>query len=102
MVVDDNMVNRLVTKRLLDRIGISTRCVDSGKECLRILRRSRTEERYDVLLLDLMMPEVCIWAWPHASAPTLRNGSLVLVPLLYLRTHCRLPVPADGWLHGGG
>eukprot|EP00475_Leptophrys_vorax_P037497 TRINITY_DN64760_c0_g1_i1.p1 TRINITY_DN64760_c0_g1~~TRINITY_DN64760_c0_g1_i1.p1 ORF type:complete len:367 (-),score=60.12 TRINITY_DN64760_c0_g1_i1:259-1320(-) len=58
MVVDDNMVNRLVTKRLLDRIGISTRCVESGKECLRILAEEQDEEHYDVLLLDLMMPEM--------------------------------------------
>ncbi|CAI5514154.1 unnamed protein product [Closterium sp. Naga37s-1] len=58
MVVDDNMVNRLVTKRLLDRIGISTRVVESGRECLRILAEEQDEEKYDVLLLDLMMPEV--------------------------------------------
>ena len=58
MVVDDSMVNRLVTKRLLERIGISTRVVESGKECLRILAEEQGEERFDVLLLDLMMPEV--------------------------------------------
>lgn len=57
MVVDDSMVNRLVTKRLLERIGIATRVVESGKECLRILAEEQTEEKFDVLLLDLMMPE---------------------------------------------
>eukprot|EP00897_Mesotaenium_endlicherianum_P000075 jgi/Mesen1/10068/ME000730S09355 len=48
MVVDDNMVNRLVTKRLLDRIGCSCKVVDSGKECLRLLQ-DENEEKYNVM-----------------------------------------------------
>lgn len=79
MVVDDNMVNRLVTKRLLDRIGISTRCVDSGKECLRILAEEQEEERYDVLLLDLMMPEVHSLHQTPWIAPSIRSSLLSLL-----------------------
>lgn len=68
MVVDDNMINRLVTKRLLESIGSQTKVVDSGKECLRLLKeRPESEDPYDVLLLDLMMPEVnfSLQNFPH-------------------------------------
>ena len=62
MVVDDNMVNRVVTKKLLTSIGSTTEVVVSGKECLRILSNlTDKDEKYDVLLLDLMMPEVRGW-----------------------------------------
>ena len=59
MVVDDNMVNRVVTKKLLTSIGSQTKVVESGKECLRVLSNlTEEDEKFDVLLLDLMMPEV--------------------------------------------
>eukprot|EP00850_Spirogloea_muscicola_P019027 SM000181S03552 [mRNA] locus=s181:233085:238564:- [translate_table: standard] len=56
MVVDDNLVNRLVTRRLLDRIGCPTTVVDSGDKCLQLLTEKK--EPIDVLLLDLVMPEM--------------------------------------------
>jgi CheY-like chemotaxis protein len=37
MVVDDNSVNRIVTRQLLDSIGCIPTVVDSGQKCLDIL-----------------------------------------------------------------
>lgn len=61
LLTDDNHVNCMVTKRLLQKIGCQTTVVNSGAQCLAKLERG---ERYAVLLLDISMPfmdgyEVC-------------------------------------------
>lgn len=56
LVTDDNSVNRIVTRRLLDRLGCSTTVVESGQQCLTAL--SQPGSAFQVLLLDLCMPEM--------------------------------------------
>lgn len=56
LVTDDNSVNRIVTRRLLDRLGCSTTVVESGQQCLAAL--SQPGSGFQVLLLDLCMPEM--------------------------------------------
>jgi ethylene receptor len=56
LVTDDNSVNRIVTRRLLDRLGCNTTVVESGHQCLAAL--SQPGSGFKVLLLDLCMPEM--------------------------------------------
>lgn len=56
LVTDDNSVNRIVTRRLLDRLGCQTTVVESGHQCLATL--SQPGSGFEVLLLDLCMPEM--------------------------------------------
>lgn len=56
LVTDDNSVNRIVTRRLLDRLGCNTTVVESGHQCLATL--SQPGKSFEVLLLDLCMPEM--------------------------------------------
>lgn len=56
LVTDDNSVNRIVTRRLLDRLGCDTTVVESGQQCLNAL--SQPGSNFKVLLLDLCMPEM--------------------------------------------
>ncbi|KAL3684306.1 hypothetical protein R1sor_002328 [Riccia sorocarpa] len=56
LVTDDNSVNRIVTRRLLDRLGCNTTVVESGHQCLATL--SQPGSSFQVLLLDLCMPEM--------------------------------------------
>ena len=56
LVTDDNSVNRIVTRRLLDRLGCETTVVESGQQCLAAL--SQPGSNFRVLLLDLCMPEM--------------------------------------------
>lgn len=56
LVTDDNSVNRIVTRRLLDRLGCDTTVVESGQQCLAAL--SQPGSNFRVLLLDLCMPEM--------------------------------------------
>jgi len=57
MVVDDNPINRIVTRRLLDTIGCQSTVLDSGQRCLDVLEEKGPSE-FQVILLDLCMPEV--------------------------------------------
>ncbi|KAG0569556.1 hypothetical protein KC19_6G099400 [Ceratodon purpureus] len=57
MVVDDNSINRIVTRRLLDNIGCKSTVLDSGQSCLDVIAE-KGPEQFHILLLDLCMPEM--------------------------------------------
>jgi len=54
LLVDDNRVNRLLLARQLSQLGHQTELAENGREALRMLR----ERRYDLLVLDIEMPEM--------------------------------------------
>lgn len=52
LVVDDNVTNRTVAKKILERIGIQVTLAESGGECL----ASFQAEEFDMILMDIQMP----------------------------------------------
>ncbi len=54
LVAEDNPTNRLVVTRMLERIGHSVAAVTNGREALEAVQLTR----YDVVLMDVMMPEM--------------------------------------------
>jgi signal transduction histidine kinase/CheY-like chemotaxis protein len=52
LVADDNMVNQIVARRLLERWGYHPDAASNGLEVLAAVRR----ERFDMVLLDVQMP----------------------------------------------
>ena len=54
LVAEDNLVNRKLITRLLERLNYSPMLVDNGFACLEALRRGS----YDVVLMDCQMPEM--------------------------------------------
>jgi adenylate cyclase len=54
LVVDDNKVNRLLMTRSLEQHGHKVSSAENGRVALDMLRR----EKYDILLLDMEMPEM--------------------------------------------
>ncbi|MBR5970516.1 MAG: response regulator [Lachnospiraceae bacterium] len=54
LVVDDNETNRTVAKELLRDTLVQVDLADSGAACLEVI----TEESYDLILLDQMMPNL--------------------------------------------
>lgn len=54
LVADDNRVNRLLLCRSLELMGHRVSSADNGLQALALLR----QQRYDLLLLDLAMPEL--------------------------------------------
>lgn len=53
LIVEDNLVNQLVVKKLLERYNIKTTIVNNGKECLEVLVNNH---HFDVILMDIQMP----------------------------------------------
>jgi pimeloyl-ACP methyl ester carboxylesterase/DNA-binding response OmpR family regulator len=54
LVVDDNPLNREMLARRLERLGYTTRHAENGRQALEVLH----EEPFDLVLLDMMMPEL--------------------------------------------
>lgn len=54
LVVDDNRMNRKVFSLLLKNVKMQITEADSGKACLEAI----TKEKYDIIFLDHMMPEM--------------------------------------------
>ena len=54
LLVDDNEMNLFVAKKLLAKTGAKVTTCDGGLECLRAL----TEETFDLIFLDYMMPDM--------------------------------------------
>jgi len=54
LLVDDDTDVLALTRKLLEAAGCTVKCVADPSELL----RERSEERYDLVLLDVMMPEV--------------------------------------------
>jgi CheY-like chemotaxis protein len=54
LVVDDNDMNRDVLSRRLQREGYEVSTVENGRKALDIL----AVEKYDIILLDIMMPDM--------------------------------------------
>jgi len=54
LAVDDNRMNLAVMNGILKRTKVQIDCVNSGKECLEAVAK----ERYNLIFLDLLMPEM--------------------------------------------
>lgn len=55
LVVDDNMLNIKVAERALSLLNFTIDSAMSGQECIDKIKKG---EKYDVILLDIMMPEM--------------------------------------------
>ncbi|PKA47778.1 Protein EIN4 [Apostasia shenzhenica] len=72
ILVDDDDVNRAVTRKLLEKLGCKVASVSSGIHCLRSLIASSTP--YQLVILDLHMPQM--------------DGFEVAVRIRKLRSRC--------------
>ncbi len=54
LVAEDNATNRMIVTRMLEKMGHRVHTVDNGKEAVEAVRTTP----YDVVLVDMMMPEM--------------------------------------------
>jgi PAS domain S-box-containing protein len=54
LVAEDNRVNQILIRKLLDKLGYDCEVVENGLQVLEALRK----ESYDVILMDCQMPEL--------------------------------------------
>lgn len=53
LIVDDNRVNRLIHKTLLNHLGVKNRAVENGKEAVDLFCAGAV---FDLILIDMEMP----------------------------------------------
>jgi len=58
LVVDDCATNRTIIRLMLEAWGIKVESLDSGRRALQVLRDAGAEERFDIAILDMQMPEM--------------------------------------------
>jgi DNA-binding response OmpR family regulator len=85
LVVDDNKVNRLMLSRMLELLGHDVSSADNGRTALEKLRT----ERFDLLLLDLQMPEMDGFDLMERRAiePSMQNVPIIVTSALEGVTH---------------
>ena len=54
LLAEDNPVNQIVTKKMLNKLGYRADVAASGIEALKALE----QKRYDVVFMDVQMPEM--------------------------------------------
>ena len=52
LLVEDNLINRKLAKKLLDKRGVSVICAENGKQALDMLNG----KKFDLILMDVQMP----------------------------------------------
>ncbi len=99
LVADDNKVNRLLLGRTLELQGHQVSSADNGRRALEMLRG----ERFDLLLLDLEMPELDGFALLEiiAADATLREVPVIVTSSLEGVAHVArcIELGADDYLH---
>ena len=54
LLVEDNEINQIVTRGMLDKLGYQVKTVSEGRAALALLER----EQFDLILMDCMMPDM--------------------------------------------
>ena len=57
LVVDDDRLNRMLLTRALGEAGYTTETAENGRQALALLR-DRRQPAFDIILLDVLMPEM--------------------------------------------
>jgi signal transduction histidine kinase/DNA-binding response OmpR family regulator len=78
LVAEDNATNRLVATRMLERIGHKVDAVPDGREAVAAVQSGA----YDLVLMDLMMPEMDGLA--ATAAIRLLDGDISKIPIVGL------------------
>jgi CheY-like chemotaxis protein len=90
LVAEDNKVNQIVVKRILENLGAVTTIVDDGAQAVKKIKKSK----FDLLLMDLHMPELdgiqattAIRAWEKGRKS--KGKSTARVPIIALTADIR-------------
>ncbi|MCE9607494.1 MAG: PAS domain S-box protein [Planctomycetia bacterium] len=82
LLAEDNLINQRVAVRVLEKAGHSVAVATNGLEALRAIRNAR----FDVVLMDIQMPEMDGWETTRAIRAA-EAGSLEHLPIVAMTAH---------------
>lgn len=56
LLIEDNAVNQMVAKSLLEQLGLSCDIAENGEQALSVMQEAPDEAAYELLLMDCQMP----------------------------------------------
>jgi len=83
LLAEDEKVNRIMAKRLLEKMGHTVDCAENGAACLDLLRRNN----YDIVLMDIQMPYVNGLEATHAIRNDEDFRHVRNIPIIALTAH---------------
>ena len=54
LVVEDNKINQMITKKILNKIGLECDIIDNGEDAVKMVRNTK----YNIVLMDIHMPGI--------------------------------------------
>jgi two-component system sensor histidine kinase/response regulator len=97
LLAEDNTINQQIAVELLEGVGASTDVANNGREALNMLLADGGNARYDLVLMDLQMPEMDGY---QATARIRAAPSLVDLPIIAMTAHAT-PEERDRCLAAG-
>jgi PAS domain S-box-containing protein len=82
LIVDDNATNRTIFHHQTSSWGMIPTEADSGERALELMREAAADRPYEIVILDLMMPEMDGFELARRikTDPSISSASLVLLP----------------------
>ncbi len=84
LLVEDNAINQQIAVELLEGVGVSIDVAKNGREALDILSADGGDTRYDLVLMDLQMPEMDGY---QATAHIRGTPRLAGLPIIAMTAH---------------
>jgi two-component system, sensor histidine kinase and response regulator len=84
LLAEDNTINQQIAVELLEGVGVSIDVANNGREALNLLLADGGNTQYDVVLMDLQMPEMDGY---QATARIRAAPSLVELPIIAMTAH---------------
>ncbi len=56
LLVEDNKINQMITKKMLENRGMYCKILDNGEDCVTILKQNK--EQFDLILMDVHLPGI--------------------------------------------
>jgi len=80
LIVEDNPVNRMVAEKMLKKVNFEAVSVESGDECLSLIRNNR----YDLIFMDCHMPGMDGFVTTREVRKAERIGNMKNTPIIAL------------------
>jgi signal transduction histidine kinase/CheY-like chemotaxis protein len=56
LLVEDNKINQMITKKMLENKGMLCKILDNGEDCVTLLKQNK--EHFDLVLMDVHLPGI--------------------------------------------